>query len=223
MSGLFLTALLAVVALELVLSAGWNRFYYRRGLPIFRRWVPRIDVARISSRWLVQQHRHTAPIPLTFKRLSDHEIAFREGIGVLHYTPVMHGVLRNHRSGSGATVVGYLHWSTGFFLAGMLVRDGLNVLQGRIELPLSLLFLLITAMLYGFQAARLYRFGTMVGSHISHVSKQSLKAQYEESFPQHAGAGQSDESAGNDLPADGRSKASRASPTNGDPLRSHPA
>lgn len=166
----FVIALVVVFIIELVLSSNWSRFYFSVGIRLFRLRMPRVELHRLSSRWLTQQHHHANLAPLRFNRLGKTAIAWREGVGSLHYTPILHGVLRRAGPKEGGTlVVGYLNWFTGLLVGGLLVGDVLRFLNGNLGFPTGGVLLVVVIMLYAFQVSRLLRMARMVAERLDHA------------------------------------------------------
>ena len=106
--------LLAAGIVEIMLTAGWQRAYFRSGFPIFRRVLiqssppQRLDVDRLQDE--VEDKRFAA---MFVKMIADNEYAFREKLwqfGKIMYTPLMHGhivMLDRQRS---VEVIGRLNW-----------------------------------------------------------------------------------------------------------------
>ncbi|MCP5519123.1 MAG: hypothetical protein H7A45_17910 [Verrucomicrobiales bacterium] len=167
----FIIAVCVVAVIEILLSSSWNGFYYRFGLPVFRSRMSRTDLNRLSSRWLTQQHLHVYPLPLRFMRLGQTAIAFREGIGPLHYTPIMHGVIRRNRGRQpGTSIVGYLNWTPALLLLGLVVEDLWHLAHGRLSFPIGATALMMGIMMYIFQARRLVRLSRMISENLNHVN-----------------------------------------------------
>ena len=103
----------AIAIVEIVLSAKWSRFYFTVGLPIFWRRVDRvIGLEDQSLHELLQVAATVAATPLLFRRLAPDLIAFREKAfgGSIHYTPIMHGVIRRRPEEATAVVLGLVNW-----------------------------------------------------------------------------------------------------------------
>lgn len=143
-----------VIIAEVILAMRWNRFYCTVGLPIFVKRVERLgSLEDIPLETLQKKTATAAGTPLVFRRLGPDLIAFREsGIGgILHYTPLMRGIVRRKEGESTVAVIGFANW---FIVAGtvvllvMLRRDFLNILP---------MFLLAIGVLYLIQGVRFWR------------------------------------------------------------------
>ena len=118
MTGLVVFA--AIVIAEVALSWTWNRFYFTFGLPIFSR---RIDGRREIDDALLDEVKRksatAAAAPFAFRRMGPDAIAFREsGGGLMHYTPIMRGLIRHDPSEPGVKVLGYMNW---FVIAAAII------------------------------------------------------------------------------------------------------
>jgi hypothetical protein len=125
--GLTLVALLIIA--EVVLSIKWNRFYCTRGLPIFlRRAESAAKVESFPIETLEKASATAAGAPFQFRRLDANTIAFRERSlgGLMHYAPLMHGLIRKRPEEASIAVVGLVNWwAIGLvvFLLAILRRD----------------------------------------------------------------------------------------------------
>ncbi len=146
-------AVLALAAIETLLSGFWNRVYFTIGVPVFTKEVqlhgkqlptPEQLETAVQSRWST---------PLLFRRLSTGEIAFRErafGGGFFHYTPMMHGIIRRDPTGSVIVVQGLLNWFIPALVA-LAVVSFQDLLGAGVVLSLGL------AVLYSLQRRRFIR------------------------------------------------------------------
>ncbi len=106
--------LLAAGIIEIILTAFWQRSYYRSGFPIFKRVLVqtsppmRLDVRRLQDE--VADQRFAA---MFVRMIAENEYAFREKLwqfGKIMYTPLMHGhivMLDRQRS---VEIIGRLNW-----------------------------------------------------------------------------------------------------------------
>lgn len=111
--------LLAALA-DVVFTTRWNRAYYTLGLPIFIRRVHKPGgIADLPLEDLEKTSMTAAGPPLLFRRLDNDVIAFRERVfgGVLHYIPIMHGVIRYDAAEGVARVTGIVNWFVIAFVA----------------------------------------------------------------------------------------------------------
>jgi hypothetical protein len=125
--GLTLVALLIIA--EVVLSMKWNRFYCTRGVPIFvRRAESGAKLESFPIEVLEKASATAAGAPFQFRRLDANTIAFRERSlgGLMHYAPLMHGLIRKRAEEASIAVVGLVNWwAIGLvvFLLAILRRD----------------------------------------------------------------------------------------------------
>lgn len=112
MEYLFPLILLVAIA-EIALSGTWAEFYFRRGLPLFRRRVQLPGIPALAEEELAAAHSGGLSAPLVFKRFSAHEVAFREkafGFHLFSYTPIMHGLIRYEPEEGCIHVIGWANW-----------------------------------------------------------------------------------------------------------------
>lgn len=144
----------AVIVAEVILALRWNRFYLTFGLPIFVKRSERLASLEDVSLEELQKRTATAGgTPLVFRRLAPNLIAFREsGMGgVIHYTPLMRGLIRRSEGESAVAVVGFANW---FIVVGTVV---LGVVLGRRVTIIAPMFLFVFAVIYFIQAVRFWR------------------------------------------------------------------
>ena len=147
-----LPALLLALIVEIVLSASWAGFYFRVGLPIFRRRIALAGIPGEAEHWLAASHSGGVQPPLLFRRLTAGEIAFRErvlGVSLITYTPVMHGLIRYVPEERCAYVIGWANWF-------MLVFGAVTVWASReiSDLRFPGIFAVIVLAIYAAQAVR---------------------------------------------------------------------
>lgn len=148
-------AIVAVVlAAEVILALTWNRFYLTFGLPIFVKRVERLaGLEDVSLEYLQKRTATAGGTPLVFRRLDPNLVAFREsGLGgVIHFTPLMRGLIRRSEEESSVAVIGFANW---FIVVGTIVlvaalrRDVVNIA------PICLCAI---AVLYLIQGVRFWR------------------------------------------------------------------
>jgi hypothetical protein len=117
--------LFGIAVLEVALSATWNDFYFRFGIPIFVWEIPIPKAAKSLPRVtdveqaLLVHNKLFAPI--TFRRASSDTFFFREHFSSsffrVSYSPVMHGQLTFDASTAVVRVLGFANWSVLAFLA----------------------------------------------------------------------------------------------------------
>ena len=157
---LVLTALI-----EMLLSVRWNRTYFTAGLPIFVGRVPRPGgIADVSLEELADKTKTALGAAMLYRRLDPDVIAFREQVAGarLHYTPIMHGVIRYDAVEGVARVTGLVNWFAPVFLLTLVVavRDDATFL-----LFLAGMF----GLLYLLQAARYRRVAKALAAQTAQV------------------------------------------------------
>jgi hypothetical protein len=138
-----------------VLSLRWNRAYFTIGLPIFVWRVERAGgLVDLSLEDLARSGATAAGPSLVFHRLGPDAIAFREkpfSGSFLHYTPIMHGVIRHRVEESSVVVMGLANW-----YAVALVAAFASLL-GKSFLDIAPLVAFVFAAIYLIQAVRFTR------------------------------------------------------------------
>lgn len=155
-----LGTILAAGLADVVLSMRWSRAYFTAGIPIFVRRVqlpggisdlplPELEAAAVTA----------AGPPLLFRRLDAETIAFRERVfgGMLHYIPIMHGVIRHDVAEGVARVTGLLNWFAIAFIAGFAA------LLGRAIVELLPVMVGVFCIIYFIQAVRYNRVAKKLG------------------------------------------------------------
>lgn|SRR5262245_11197961 len=125
-------ALVISFILEIFFWSGWTEFYFRYGIPIFRKRLtfekpPSYShladrlAARTRDRWLRN---------LLFEELSTGDVAFREEwvrrpfkFRII-YLPIMHGLIRLQPQEAQIIVTGMINWSVLTFLAAVAASIG---------------------------------------------------------------------------------------------------
>jgi hypothetical protein len=144
----------AIAIVEYVLSWKWNRSYFTFGLPIFLRRVERRNgLAGLDLEQLQKRCATAAGAPMMFQPLGPDLIAFREKPmgGLVHYMPLMRGVIRHRPEESSVVVAGLVQW---YFVAlAVILSWGLraNMMVVVVYLGAAL------AILYLIQGLRFYR------------------------------------------------------------------
>lgn len=108
-----LGTIVVVALVELWLSSTWNAFYFTVGLPIFRRRIDRPSgLGDVDLEELQRRCATAAGAPILFRRFDADRIAFREqaGGGVIHYMPIMRGLIRHQREEASIVVTGLVKW-----------------------------------------------------------------------------------------------------------------
>lgn len=97
--------------LELHLSSGWNRFYFTKGIALFKRSIPLAYSPNLSSETLSMNFNKESSHAMVFHQLSHEEIAFREeyqSFRLSSITPVIHGLIK-YKEGN-LEIIGLLNW-----------------------------------------------------------------------------------------------------------------
>jgi hypothetical protein len=144
----------AVIIAEVILAMKWNRFYLTFGLPIFVKRVERLGSLKDVSLEYLQKRTNTAGgAPLVFRRLDPNLIAVREnGLGgIIHFTPLMRGLIRRNQGESSVSVIGFANW---FIVIGTIV---LVVMLRRNVVVIAPAYLMAFAILYLIQGVRFWR------------------------------------------------------------------
>ena len=103
----------AVALVEVWLSKTWNASYFATGVPIFLRRIDRPSgLGDVDLDVLQKRCATAAGAPILFRRLDANRIAFREQMagGLIHYTPIMRGLIRHQREEASVVVAGLVKW-----------------------------------------------------------------------------------------------------------------
>jgi hypothetical protein len=152
--------LIIIVIAELIMSGRWFPFYFRTGIPLFRRSFSFLEQPTISPETLSEKFHSSFIDPLLFRAIGPHEIGFREkflSFRLFNYTPVMHGLIRVDQLQHKVTVIGYANWFVIFF-AATFIAIHLPFAQSEVHyLPLSIVVFIYLAILYVIQTVRFNR------------------------------------------------------------------
>jgi hypothetical protein len=152
---LFPLMIITVIA-ELIISGRWVPFYFRTGIPLFRKSFHYNGQPAFSPESLSGAFTGGIAVPLIFHSIGPNEIAFREKFFSLHlfsYTPVMHGVIRVSDEQRQISVTGYANWSPLVFSAIFIYMDVSFYVHDVGYFPLLFLFV-FWIVLYLIQFAR---------------------------------------------------------------------
>ena len=155
--GLVLMA--ALIVAEVVLSMTWNRFYFTTGIPIFWRRIESTEKLETLSLEALQKASATAAgAPFAFRPLTPNAIAFRERPlgGMMHYMPLMRGLIRHNAEEPFISVLGLVNWS----FVGLVVF--LLAMLGRKVGIIAFYLVGVLAVLYFIQAIRFGRIAKAV-------------------------------------------------------------
>jgi hypothetical protein len=105
--------LVIVIIAELLMSGAWFPFYFRTGIPLFRRSFRFFEQPAIFADNLAAAFAGFLE-PIIFHSISLHEIGFREKFLGLRlsfsFTAIMHGLIRIDNSQHEVSVTGYANW-----------------------------------------------------------------------------------------------------------------
>jgi len=108
--------LIAVVLVEALLMAFWNRWYFSWGLPLFKQRivVPAGTLSHLPFNWLDGDYPPANWARMVFEPLSEGACAFRETLLMPRgpgYVPIMRGLIVVDRRGREVQVIGRCNWS----------------------------------------------------------------------------------------------------------------
>jgi hypothetical protein len=156
--------LIGTLLLEFVMSGTWWAGYFRYGLPLFVKTVGTVEVDHISAEWLTEHYAHSSLAPLLFKRLSNSEIAFRESMmpRLMHYTPLMHGIIRFDSASRRTVVVGYANWTVMVLFVIFIAADFSKSVDKGVNWSLAIFLLGLYVALYVIQFRRFRRVAKLI-------------------------------------------------------------
>lgn len=138
---------LVLAIVEFVLALRWNASYFTAGLPIFWRRIARPSGLRdVDFDELQKRCATVAGAPIVFHRLGPDAIAFREAAagGLIHYFPIMRGIIRHRPEESSVVVSGLVKWWV-VALVGVFawyMRGDIIYVVGYLGLALGILYLI---------------------------------------------------------------------------------
>ncbi|MBO9716292.1 MAG: hypothetical protein J7507_05650 [Pseudoxanthomonas sp.] len=155
-------ALVAVILVELLLLALWNRRYFGWGLPVFTQRIPAAPAAltRLPFNWLEGDYPPARWATLVFEPLSDDSCAFRETLLMPRgpgYVPIMRGLIVADRRRREVRVIGWCNWSIAMMAA--IAVAGLAIKPAA-----ALFFLGMLAVSYLVQRRRFQNVAAAVGA-----------------------------------------------------------
>jgi hypothetical protein len=146
-----------VVIAELIMSGSWYPFYFRTGIPLFRRSFHFLEQPTISPETLSEKFHSSFADPLLFHAIGPREIGFREkffSFRLFNYTPVMHGLILIGQLQHKVTVTGYANWFVIFF-AATFIAIHLPFAQLEVHyVPESIVVFIYLGILYVIQTVR---------------------------------------------------------------------
>lgn len=147
-----------VLIAELIVSGTWQSFYFRAGIPLFKKSIRLSSPPELSVDDLNRRFERGVFMPLRFKQMSPHEVAFREafsGFRLLSYTPVIHGLIRYDETTRELHMIGFANW---FALLFIIVLIAIASSFPSSEVPFDVMFtvfpLALFALLYFIQFKR---------------------------------------------------------------------
>ena len=113
MDNAFFYIIVFLLFAEIFASWTWMSIYFRSGIPVYRRLLLIRKFQLEFAVELERIHDSRISIPLLFRAMSLHEIAFREkvfGIFWLRYAPVMRGLIHVSDDRKQVWITGLLNW-----------------------------------------------------------------------------------------------------------------
>lgn len=157
--------LIVVIIAEWIISGGWFPFYFRTGIPLFRRSFRFFEQPAISPDNLTTEFTGGFFEPIVFHAISSHEIGFREKFSSFRlsfaYTAVMRGLIRIDHSHHEVSVTGYANWYIVCFII-MIISFGFSsfgIKFGQVEATLFLLaFFLFIYFIQFWRFSKIFRY-----------------------------------------------------------------
>ena len=157
---------LVLIIIEMILSGRWVPWYFRSGVPLFRRrlsWEGAVDLPSVDM--LEAFGRAEWGPDLVFRQTDEYEISFRERafqFTLLQYTPIMHGRIVLLREENRLLVEGRTNWFALAFCAFLLLQ--LSMIGWRVGSPFALALVGMMSLLYAVQASRYWRLAKAISS-----------------------------------------------------------
>jgi hypothetical protein len=149
---------LVVLLVELVLSARWLPFYFKVGIPVYKRiLVVQPGISRIPTAGEVEAALPESgkSAPILVRRIDDNSFAFREKLfyfGIV-YSPIMHGYMKCNPTTGKIITRGYLNWYI-LLLSCCFLISLLALPIGGINIVIPLCLLVLMAYIYSMQKKR---------------------------------------------------------------------
>lgn len=153
---IYLLLLIPFGLLSWALKGFWVKFYYKSGLPIYRRKL--LCTRKLSNPDLIAKidnHLKALSLPFAIKEFDEQTIAFRENYKIqmpagkskqMMYTPIMHGLIKFDRVTGNLTVSGLTNSFQVYFFLGFIFFA--IAIFGSFEFP----FILMKVFFLGFIA-----------------------------------------------------------------------
>lgn len=113
----FFIGFFTVALLEMALSYFWTPWYFRTGIPIYRKnyILPQrmqLNAQSIKNKWVSDEFA----AKLIFRDTGENEVALRESMKKefafrFYYAPIMRGLIRRNPMNNRIEIVGFLNWS----------------------------------------------------------------------------------------------------------------
>jgi hypothetical protein len=171
--------LVIVILTELLMSGGWLPFYFRAGIPLFRRSFRFFEQPAISADNLAAAFTGGFLEPIIFHSISPQEIGFREKFWGLRlsfsYTAIMHGLIRIDNSQHEVSVTGYANWYI-LCLIAIIISYGLSSFGNDFwNFDVTLFLLLFFLFLYFIQFSRFTKIFRYLENEYSPYFRQGKK------------------------------------------------
>ena len=126
MKGLIPFILLSLLLVEVILQLSWLKFYFRKGIPIYKKKYPFFGSLKepFDPTYLENHFKSGRTCTIFFRKFNEFECGFREKlweIKLFNYIPVMRGVIRGDENSQSFYIIGYLNWYILFFVAYVLI------------------------------------------------------------------------------------------------------
>lgn len=154
MDHLIIYILTLLLLAEILVSWTWMGFYFRYGLPVYRRKVRINKFGPNFAEELERMHQSNVSLPLLFRAISRREIAFREkayGIYWLRYAPVIRGLIHVSEDRREVHITGLLNWYVILLIVFLPLMLALEEVWSY--------YLVILAAVFIIYAIQRYRFG----------------------------------------------------------------
>ena len=172
---LFVVGIIVQIA-ERIVSGTWQPFYFRVGIPLFRKSIRLSSPPDLSVEYLEGQFEEGRDVALRFKQISLNEVAFREAFTMFRkfrasfrgpkegrksyrsFTHIMHGLIRYDEMTSELHVIGLANWFPPLTIVIIIAIFSSLSLPGDVPPLLGLVFIVfflaLTASAYFIQAKR---------------------------------------------------------------------
>jgi hypothetical protein len=187
--------LILVIGLEIFLSLTWNSWYFRQGIPIYRKIYPipaamELTAKVATDKWIPDGWK----FDLIFHDVSENEIAFREEFKLIvigfRYSAIMRGFIKRNAANSSVEVVGKLNWFVVifalYFFSSFAIPMWTDAESAITSALFGVLFLTVLSVIlfviYRIQATRFNRIGDIFESNIDTNQKSSERKSYFDNY-----------------------------------------